>query len=362
MRTQRSFFWLVIIVVVLTALVLWHGKKKPIETTVALSPATDGARPAVSAARTRANASVHSNTPTVAHPASGAPAPTPPTETPTESKEQQAREGLAALNDVDIEFYGRLEDQFGNAVGDALIKFEVPFNNGRAVGVSRGTKTADGNGSFTISGYKGKSLSIVPAKAGYALASLNGGGIYSYLWSDSERVHPDRNNPTVIQMWKLQGAEPLVDISKEYKLPFTSVPIFFDLVAGKVVPTGGDLEVVVTRAPGPVSKKSPGDWSIDLKPVNGGILESDFRTAQITFEAPADGYQDNYLVQMNRDDPAWHDGFDRQFFLKSGDGRVYSKFYLVFGINREPNEPLYFQFRGVANANGSRNWEATAPQ
>jgi hypothetical protein len=108
------------------------------------------------------------------------------------------------------------------------------------------------------------------------------------------------------------------------------------------------------------SKRSPGDWSIDLKPVGGGILERDFHAAQVTFEAPADGYQDHYFEQMDSGDPAWCDGIDREFFLKSRNGQIYAKFYFVFGINRDPKDFLYFQFRGVANTNWSRNWEATA--
>jgi hypothetical protein len=163
-------------------------------------------------------------------------------------------------------------------------------------------------------------------------------------------------------MWKLQGAEPLTDISKEYKLPFTNAPIFFDLVAGKVVPSGGDLEVIIIRTSGSISQRNHGDWSIELKPINGGIIESDYQTARFTFEAPADGYQDGYLVEMRQDQPHWFDGIEKEFFFKSRGGQVYGKYYLVFGINREPNDPLYFQFKGVASTNGSRNWEATAPQ
>ena len=358
MKNRDPIWFVVIVVVALIVLMLWHGNKSPVEIPVAVSPVTDVASPTVAATSSQANVLLHSNTTTVARVASSTPATTPT----VESKEQQMRKLLANFNDVDIEFYGRLEDQFGNTVGNAQIKYEVPFNNGHTVGVNRGTTTADGDGLFIISGYKGKSLSVVPMKDGYALASLNGGGIYSYLWSDSQRVHPDRNNPTVIKMWKRQGAEPLVDISNEYKLPFTGKPVFLDLVNRKVVPTGGDLEVVIGRALGSLSKKSPGDWSIDLKPVKGGILESDMRAGQITFEAPASGYKDDYRLQMNGSDPAWHDGFDNEYFLKSRNGQVYSKFYFVFGINREPAEPMYFQFRGVANTNSSRNWEATIPQ
>ena len=104
-------------------------------------------------------------------------------------------------------------------------------------------------------------------------------------------------------MWKLQGAEPLTGINKTFKLPYTGEPIFFDLVTGNIVPAGGDLEAIMTRAPGVISGRNHGDWSIKLVPVNGGIMETDYHTSQVTFEAPADGYQDSYFVQMSHDDP-----------------------------------------------------------
>ena len=353
---RRSILWFCIAVTALIVLLLWQ-KEKPTESSPPVSIQTNATLPASITAGAPANASIQTNAP-IARVSPNNAIPEPPLKT----KEQEMREGLANYNDVDIEFYGRLEDQFGDAVGNAQLKIEIPFNNGHAVGVNRTTMMADANGLFTIKGYKGESLSVVPVKSGYVLASLNGGGVYSYLWPDSQRVHPDPNNPVIMKMWKLQGAEPLVSIDKEYRLPFTNTPIFFDLVAGGVVPSGGDLQVVITRASGPLSKKNPGDWSIDLKSISGGIIESDYRTAQITFEAPADDYQDSYFVQMKQDDPAWSDGIDKEFFFKSRDGQVYGKFYLDFGINRDPNDPLYFQFKGVANTNSSRNWEATAPK
>jgi hypothetical protein len=171
----------------------------------------------------------------------------------------------------------------------------------------------------------------MPHKSGYVLATTGTSFNYSYMYAD--HFTPDPNNPTVIKMWKLQGAEPLVDISKEYKPPFNNPPIFIDLIAGKVVPAGGDLEVVITRAAGSLSKRTPGDWSIEFMPVNGGIMESDYRAAQITFEAPIDGYQDNYLVQMNHDDPAWHDGFDKEFFLKSRHGQFKLPVHIIYNYS-----------------------------
>jgi hypothetical protein len=356
MKMRRSIILFVIIVAALIALVLWHGRKLPVETPPAAE--TNTVQTAIVTKSPMPSLPIGTN-PSITQVASNG---NPISKLSVKNQEQQMRQELSELNDVDVVFYGRLEDQFGNAVGNTTIKFEIPFNNGYDVGVHRGTTQADENGFFTVNGYKGKSLDIVPVKQGYVLDSTNGGGIYSHLWSESQRARPDPNNPVIIKMWKLQGAEPLVDIGNEYRLPFTGNPVFFDLSARKIVPAGGDLEVIVTRASGSISQRQHGDWSVELRSIGGGIIESDYRSAQFAFEAPADGYKESYFLQMHHDQHHWSDGFQKEFFLKSRDGQIYAKFYLVFGINREPNEPLYFQFRGVANTNNSRNWEATVPQ
>jgi hypothetical protein len=353
MNIRRAFFWFIAIAAVLIALVFWFAKKQPVETPAATSTETNAAPTAATTPGQPASVPVPTTAPP-AQAAANAAAPSKP------DKGEQIKEGLATLNDVSIAFYGKLEDQFGNPVGGAQIAGSTIIYNGIKTGGERVSVTSDANGFFKIDAGKGESLGIMPRKEGYVLATTGTYFKYSYMYAD--HFTPDPNNPTVIKMWKLQGAEPLVGIGKEYKLPFTNAPLFFDLVTGNVSDNGGDLEIIITRAPGSLSKRSPGDWSIRLKPVNGGIIESDFATSRITYEAPAEGYQDDYLVRMNHDDPAWCDGIDKEFFLKSRNGQVYGKLYLVFGINREPNDLLYFQFKGVANTNGSRNWEATVPQ
>lgn len=350
MKIRPSICLFIIVALVLIALILRHGMKKPVETPPAASVETNLTSPAATASGT----------------STGLPPQTIPeriatnTTIPPSDKGEQIKEGLAVLNDTPIAFYGKLEDQFGNAVSGAQVAASVRIYNGVQSTVDRFATMSDGNGYFQINHGNGESLSVVPSKTGYVRAMSSTSYNYSYMYPD--HFTPDPNNPTVIKMWKLQGAEQLVDISKEYKLPFTNTPIFFDLVAGGVVPIGGDLQVVITRTSGPLSKKNPGDWSIDLKSISGGIIESDFRTSQITFEAPTDGYQDNYLVQMNHDDPAWYDNIHKVFFLKSRGGQVYAKFNLDFMINLEADGLMDFQFKGVANTNSSRNWEATAPQ
>jgi hypothetical protein len=355
MKIRGSIIWFVVIATVLIALVLWFGKKQPAETPPTASVVTNAVPPAPTASSPPVSAPVHTNAPMVIT-TKGADL----LESPAQTKEERAIGLLSEYNDIPIVFYGRVEDQFSNAVADATVSFSVRVINGQESTVNRGQVLSDGNGLFTISGYTGQDLSIVPQKAGYVLATT--GTFFKYSHLEEHPYVSDPNNPLVIKMWKLQGVEPLVGINKTYKLAYTGAPIFFDFVTGEVVPTGGDLEVIVTRAPGSITQLNHGDWSIELMPVNGGIMESDFQTAQVTFEAPADGYQDSYLVQMNNNNPAWFDNIQQVFFLTSRGSQVYSKFSLDFGINDDPNGTMWFQFKGVANANGSRNWEATAPQ
>jgi hypothetical protein len=352
MKMRRSIIWFVAAVAFVIALVLWHGPRR--SGPPALSPGTptrDGPTATVSPLR----ASNVSQNAVSLLPASHNKETVAP-----QNKKEQMQMGLAEMNDVPIVFYGKLEDQLGNPVVDAQIAASVRIYNGLQSTVDRFSVSSGAEGLFTINHGKGESLSIVPNKFGYVLATENTLFKYSYMYADHFTVNP--NEPTVIKMWKLQGADPLINITKEYRLAFTSTPIFLNLISGQTVPFGGDLEALIVRSSGSISKKTPADWSIELKPVNGGIMQKDYHTAQITFEAPTEGYQESYSVQMNKRDPAWSENIHEVFFLKSRGGQIYSKFSLDFGINGEPNGSLYLKIKGVANTNSSRNWEATVPQ
>ena len=246
------------------------------------------------------------------------------------------------------DFYGR------QPVSGVAVTGNLMVMGGMGDGAKNQTLTtqSDTNGLFQFTGIKGWRFGITVQKVGYAMSLRK--------WANDKTTSP--NDRETFTMWKLQGAEPLVGINKTFKLSYTSEPIFFDLVVGNIVPAGGDFEAIVTRAPGVISGRNRGDWSIKLVPVNGGIMETDYHTSQVTFEAPAYGYQDAYFVQMSHGDPAWFDNIQKVFFLTSRNKQVYSKFTLDFKINDDPNGAMYFQFNGVANTNSSRNWETTAPQ
>ena len=77
---------------------------------------------------------------------------------------------LSTYNDVPIDFYGKLQDQFGNPVVGAEIKGNIRVINGVRQGTDWLTTTSDVNGLFQFHG-RGQDIGMMPAKSGYALAS-----------------------------------------------------------------------------------------------------------------------------------------------------------------------------------------------
>jgi len=77
---------------------------------------------------------------------------------------------LSTYNDVTINFYGKLVDQFERPVADAQIKASVTVISGVRQGADWLTTTSDANGLFEFHG-RGQDIGMMPSKEGYALAS-----------------------------------------------------------------------------------------------------------------------------------------------------------------------------------------------
>jgi len=357
MRIRPSVALFVVIAAALIVLVIWFGRKRA-ETPVA-SPEQANVEAAAE------NTAIQPKQPSQLRQPASPPVQTgaPPTVATNAdavlpgSKAERMREVLSNLNDEPVVFYGKLEDQFGSPVAGAVVDFSVRVINGVQSTTERGQVASDAGGLFTISGYRGQDLNITPKKPGYAIASTNRFANYSHLFSEEERMHPEANNRVVIKMWKLQGAEPLVQLDQKYKLSHSDAPIYFDLLAGKVVSAGGDLKITVSRAPGVMSGRDRLDWSVRIEAVNGGLMDSAGQE-ETTYWAPADGYQPGVTLTFSTNAPyAWAEGFNRGFFVMSRGGQVFSKLGVSFSINYNPEDPVYVAFGGVASTNGSRNWE-----
>jgi hypothetical protein len=270
------------------------------------------------------------------------------------TKEQQKREGLATMNDVPIVFYGKLEDQFGNPVVGAQIRGNTIVYNGVRAGAEHVSVNSDANGLFQINAGTGESLGIWPRKEGYVLATTRTEFKYSYMYP--EHFTPDPNNPVLVKMWKLQGAEPLTAINATVRLPFTNAPISFDLITGKTVPTGGDLTLTVNRPEGVISQQHPQDWSVSIDVIDGGLIALSDNEWGITYSAPEDGYVPRGTFENDNGS----DVTRRTLLVRSRSGKIYAKVGFSFRINNGPSDLMYIAFNGAANTNSSRNLEATA--
>jgi hypothetical protein len=348
MKSQRFNFWLAGIVGLWVALLLWHWMSKPATAPLTVPVETNANQAASNAARPDVPAA---DTGTPAADAAASPnAPTPH----IEGKAESAIGILSTYNDVPIDFYGKLEDQFGRPVAGAVIKGSIMVINGARAGSDLLSTTSDGEGLFQFHG-KGENIGMMPLKAGYALASTE--TLYKYSRLETHPYTSDPANPTIIKMWRLQGAEPLLLIDQHYKIHYTDAPIAFDLLTGNIVPGGGDVKITVTRPPGVISGRNPRDWSFGIEAVDGGLAESDGQEA-VTYAAPDSGYQPSAIFSMSVSNNTWYEGLHKGFFLTSRGGQVYAKLGISFRINRMPDDFMYITFGGVANTNGSRNWES----
>lgn len=347
MRIRPSLLAICAAIVALMILVVWFAQR-PANTAVVVP-----AQPVEKVAAAAVPAATEVTAPSPGH--MTVPLPTNAASAPGKSKGQATLELLATENDIPIVFYGKLEDQFGNPVTGAEIAASVRIYNGLRSTVERFSATSDASGFFQINHGKGESLGLMPKKAGYALAMTGTEFRYSHL--DEHPYLPDAGNPTVIKMRKLQGAEPLVGIDQHYKLPYTNAPLSFDLLAGKIVPSGGDLKLTVNRASGVMSGRNRLDWSVEVEAVDGGVMDSGGQEA-VTYAAPESGYAPSNTFTFSTNAPAkWSGGFNQGFFVMSRHGQVYGKVGLSFRINESPDDFMYITLGGVASTNGSRNWE-----
>ena len=352
MRIRPSVYLFCVTVILVTALIIWFARQP-----AKISQETVESQPAVN--HTAATLpQTNANVPALPSNVSAAPHFVQQTKNPSYDKErdEQRREIMATENTVPIIFYGKLEDQSGNPVVGAEITGNTIINNGTMYGHTNVVAVSDINGFFTLDAGKGESIGIVPRKAGYALATTDTEFKYSLRYPD--HFVPDPNRPVVIKMWKLQGTEPLVNIQQDYRLRYIDAPINFDLLTGQTVSSGGDLRIMVHRPAGVISGSNPQDWSIDFEVVGGGFIETSPSEAGVTFFAPQSGYQARGTFGKNNGP----DLIDKVLFIQSRNGQVYSKVHLLFGINVKPDGFMDVTFSGVANTNGSGNWEAAAPQ
>ena len=154
--------------------------------------------------------------------------------------------------DQPIACYLQFVDQDRKPVGNTRFKCSIWSKD--ISGTEYGKRDLDS----VVSSPQGE-ISIVGQRGGYLGFTVDddryihyivpqgfGGGPMLILKFSSNGVptppeHGAPGKPAVIQIWKKEGAQPLIELSGDLHIPYSGEPIHIDLLTGAVVKQGGDL-------------------------------------------------------------------------------------------------------------------------
>lgn len=294
--------------------------------------------------------------------ASAATVQTAATSAATLTKEEQMRAVLAEYNHKNIEFYGKVVDQYSNPLPAVKVTGSVIYNSGSKSGVQESHTTTDAEGLFSFTGMKGRTFDYHLEKAGYETMPDRDAFDYTELVAKDKRHHPDPKNPVVLKMWKLQGAEPLVHFARKYyPLPADGTPVQIDLSTGKQVATGGDLvlavnHIVLSRGALP---KQQFDWRASAQITGGGLIESQ---QQLMYVAPETGYVPTMEIDMPATKADWTNTITRKFYVKTR-GNLFGRIEVYLNANQRGYDPSYAMLQWWLNPKpGRRNLEVEADE
>jgi hypothetical protein len=252
--------------------------------------------------------------------------------------------------------YGKLQDQGLEAVADAEVTTKISAPNSATNPTPLVTKT-DATGLFRFKLLPGEKIELTARKQGYVLADTN-----TMIQLGSLPDHQfTSNQPAVIKMWKLQGAEPLTTFTGTSQFQNAGVPVYYDVVNKSFSSDSGDIRITVNRPDGIIAPSTQPDWSVQLESTSeGGLIEITPAIWQTTWWAPTTGYElnRNLLMSANKSRP-WSTNAQGYYFTQTRQGGVYAKMLVNVSINPDPKVPYAISLSGIANTNGSCNWESS---
>ncbi len=217
-----------------------------------------------------------------------------------------------------IEFYGKVADQEGKPIEGALAS--VTWTDMSANGSSQMEKTSDSSGLFSITGIKGKHMTVQVNKEGYyrQLSGTTSAFEYAGFWEPSYHV-PDKGKPVIFRLRKKGEASALMRYGPTlFGVKPDGIPAVFDLASGRKNIGRGDVSVRITK--GAKSANKQFDWEVTLEAVGSGagVLESkeEFMTA-----APEGGYQASWKFSQKAGAEKYQEVVQSKFFVKTAGGQ-----------------------------------------
>lgn len=253
----------------------------------------------------------------------------------TEKRETLLKEYNNA--EVDIEFYGKLVDIYGNPVIDTNIYYSI--KNQQA---DTGKVVSDSSGYFTIKG-KGHQLSFsYPENAQNTRWKINGSFDYSEYYAGVNAHKPDKSKPVDIVC--LDQSIQYIILSKNFYFVWTDGEQIYHLINNDL---GIDETFSFSGTREPAVEGERFSWKVILKSKNKILYKSDKKLNL----APASGYTDEIVFEMNKDETRWFDSMDYEdLYVRFKNGK-YAKLQVKIDMSQRDRP---FQMKFSVNPNGDR--------
>jgi hypothetical protein len=221
-----------------------------------------------------------------------------------------------------IAFYGRVVDQYGNAVGQADVKMAA---NDKPLGgrPSEYVRKSDNGGLFSITGIVGLTLAVEVSKPGYLVIppadkKVTSSGLFEYGLSSVRGPHrPSEGEPVIFTLYKPGTPEPIEKVGKKnFRIARDGSPLSISLDQGQA-------HQVILRCWNTDASRPQGqhqyDWRLEITVLGGGLIH---RAGSFDFEAPKDGYANSDTIEMLASLPAanWDSMAERAYFIRFADG------------------------------------------
>ena len=248
-----------------------------------------------------------------------------------------------------IEFYGVVVDQHHSPVGGARVSMLWS-----GLGETPEVKLlSDANGRFELTGKKGKGMSVLVGKDGYLGAPSSTTRSFEYSAFFEPHFHvPDKDNPVLFRLWKLEEAEPMYFWSKLKKMTVDGQKVWFDTKTGKF---GGSGDVAFGTKRGTAYAPRQFDWSLTIEAAPGGGIA--LRNEELMFEAPEGGYEQSWTQDIGGKDESYAISKTVKFYLKTADGK-YASIQAEIGHMTIPEAEV--NLLAYVNPSGSRNLQYDA--
>lgn len=275
-------------------------------------------------------------------------------------KQRSLRANIKTMNNP-VDFYGRVLDQYGNAIPSVSISCQTMrtalLDSGAVdAGTYVFTVKTDAEGLFSIKGFSAINFSVKNLeREGYIPAEEE--LTKSTYSTEPGKVISSASAPKIFHMWKLDGEREPVLRDMHHCRPFN------DGTAEEIKINQGNesLGSILITVKVDTDSYSPDrrrwNWSFTAEVPDGGILLTD---APMPYLAPESGYASKIYLQMNTGDPNWNGDSELTAYVASGNPLRYSR--MVFKINTDIGRAVDFKARNrvhvdllsESNPSGSR--------